>query len=54
MTVQTLWGYVQMYVYETGRDLLETRRRARSTTCCPRRHDEALRGRWRTPTIATR
>ena len=23
MTVQTLWGYVQMYVYETGRDLLD-------------------------------
>ncbi|OYT47611.1 Glu-tRNA(Gln) amidotransferase GatDE subunit D, partial [Thermoplasmatales archaeon ex4484_36] len=22
MTVQTLWGYVQMYVYDTGRDLL--------------------------------
>jgi len=23
MTVQTLWGYVQMYVYETGRELLQ-------------------------------
>lgn len=23
MTVQTLWGYVQMYVYETGRELME-------------------------------
>ncbi len=23
MTVQTLWGFVQMYVYDTGRDLLE-------------------------------
>ena len=23
MTVQTLWGYVQMYVYETGRRLME-------------------------------
>ena len=23
MTVQTLWGYTQMYVYETGRELLE-------------------------------
>ena len=23
MTVQTLWGYVQMYVYDTGRDLLQ-------------------------------
>lgn len=23
MTVQTLWGYVQMYVYETGRHLLQ-------------------------------
>ncbi|NOR14500.1 MAG: Glu-tRNA(Gln) amidotransferase subunit GatD [Candidatus Aminicenantes bacterium] len=23
MTVQTLWGYVHMYVYETGRDMLE-------------------------------
>jgi glutamyl-tRNA(Gln) amidotransferase subunit D len=23
MTVQTLWGYVQMYVYDTGRDLLD-------------------------------
>ena len=23
MTVQTLWGYTQMYVYDTGRDLLE-------------------------------
>jgi len=23
MTVQTLWGYAQMYVYDTGRDLLE-------------------------------
>lgn len=23
MTVETLWGYVQMYVYDTGRDLLE-------------------------------
>jgi len=22
MTVQTIWGYVQMYVYDTGRDLL--------------------------------
>ena len=22
MTVQTLWGYVRMYVYDTGRDLL--------------------------------
>ena len=22
MTVQTLWGYVHMYVYETGRDML--------------------------------
>ena len=24
MTVQTLWGYAQMYVYDTGRDLLDT------------------------------
>jgi len=23
MTVQTLWGYVQMYVYETGREIME-------------------------------
>lgn len=23
MTVQTLWGYVQMYVYDTGRDMME-------------------------------
>jgi glutamyl-tRNA(Gln) amidotransferase subunit D len=23
MTVQTLWGYVQMYVYETGREMME-------------------------------
>jgi glutamyl-tRNA(Gln) amidotransferase subunit D len=23
MTVQTIWGYAQMYVYDTGRDLLE-------------------------------
>src|SRR5574338_1376394 len=23
MTVQTLWGYVQMYVYATGRDMME-------------------------------
>ncbi len=23
MTLQTLWGYVQMYVYETGREILE-------------------------------
>jgi glutamyl-tRNA(Gln) amidotransferase subunit D len=23
MTVQTLWGYVQMFVYDTGRDILE-------------------------------
>lgn len=23
MTVQTLWGYTQMYVYDTGRDLLD-------------------------------
>jgi glutamyl-tRNA(Gln) amidotransferase subunit D len=23
MTVQTLWGYVQMYVYETGRELMK-------------------------------
>ncbi len=23
MTVQTLWGYVQMFVYDTGRDLLD-------------------------------
>jgi len=23
MTVQTLWGFVQMYVYETGRELME-------------------------------
>jgi glutamyl-tRNA(Gln) amidotransferase subunit D len=23
MTVQTLWGFAQMYVYDTGRDLLE-------------------------------
>lgn len=23
MTVQTLWGYTQMYVYDTGRDLME-------------------------------
>ena len=22
MTVQTLWGYVQMYVYETGREMM--------------------------------
>ena len=22
MTVQTLWGYVQMYVYETGREIM--------------------------------
>jgi len=22
MTVQTLWGYVQIYVYETGRELM--------------------------------
>ena len=23
MTVQTLWGFAQMYVYETGRDLMD-------------------------------
>ncbi len=23
MTVQTLWGFVQMYVYDTGRDIME-------------------------------
>jgi glutamyl-tRNA(Gln) amidotransferase subunit D (EC 6.3.5.7) len=23
MTVQTLWGFVQMYVYDTGRDMME-------------------------------
>jgi glutamyl-tRNA(Gln) amidotransferase subunit D len=23
MTVQTLWGFVQMYVYETGREIME-------------------------------
>ncbi len=23
MTVETLWGYVQMYVYDTGRDIME-------------------------------
>ncbi len=23
MTVQTLWGYVQMFVYETGREIME-------------------------------
>ncbi|UCF07107.1 MAG: Glu-tRNA(Gln) amidotransferase subunit GatD [bacterium] len=23
MTVQTLWGYVQMYVYDTGRDIMD-------------------------------
>src|SRR5678815_1984137 len=23
MTLQTLWGFVQMYVYETGREILE-------------------------------
>jgi glutamyl-tRNA(Gln) amidotransferase subunit D len=23
MTVQTLWGFAQMYVYDTGRDLLD-------------------------------
>ncbi|PID80519.1 Glu-tRNA(Gln) amidotransferase GatDE subunit D [bacterium DOLZORAL124_64_63] len=23
MTVQTMWGYVQMYVYETGREIME-------------------------------
>ncbi len=23
MTVQTLWGYVQMYVYDTGRDIMQ-------------------------------
>ena len=23
MTVQTLWGYAQMYVYDTGRDILD-------------------------------
>jgi len=23
MTVQTLWGYVQMYVYDTGRDMMD-------------------------------
>ena len=23
MTVETLWGFTQMYVYDTGRDLLE-------------------------------
>jgi glutamyl-tRNA(Gln) amidotransferase subunit D len=23
MTVQTLWGYVHMYVYETGRDMMD-------------------------------
>jgi glutamyl-tRNA(Gln) amidotransferase subunit D len=23
MTVQTLWGYAQMYVYDTGRDLMD-------------------------------
>jgi glutamyl-tRNA(Gln) amidotransferase subunit D len=23
MTVETLWGYVQMYVYDTGRDLMD-------------------------------
>jgi len=23
MTVQTLWGYVQMFVYDTGRDIME-------------------------------
>ena len=23
MTVQTMWGYAQMFVYDTGRDLVE-------------------------------
>ena len=23
MTVQTIWGFAQMYVYDTGRDLLD-------------------------------
>jgi glutamyl-tRNA(Gln) amidotransferase subunit D len=23
MTVQTIWGYVQMYVYETGREMMQ-------------------------------
>jgi glutamyl-tRNA(Gln) amidotransferase subunit D len=23
MTVQTLWGYVQMFVYDTGRDIMD-------------------------------
>ena len=23
MTVETLWGYTQMYVYDTGRDLMK-------------------------------
>ncbi len=24
MTVQTLWGYVQMFVYDTGRDMMDS------------------------------
>jgi glutamyl-tRNA(Gln) amidotransferase subunit D len=35
MTVQTLWGYAQMYVYDTGRDLMDLGI-VPSTTCCPR------------------
>jgi hypothetical protein len=38
MTVQTLWGYVQMYVYETGREIMEGRRA---------RREHAARGRLR-------
>jgi glutamyl-tRNA(Gln) amidotransferase subunit D len=29
MTVQTLWGYVQMFVYETGREMMALGRGAR-------------------------
>jgi glutamyl-tRNA(Gln) amidotransferase subunit D len=35
MTVQTLWGYVQMYVYETGREIME-KGVVPPPTCCPR------------------
>ena len=35
MTLQTLWGFVQMHVYETGREILELGRRCRSANMLP-------------------
>lgn len=53
MTVQTLWGYVQMYVYDTGRDLLD-RASSPLAICCRRPPTASWGGCWPTHLSRTR